>query len=110
MCVFSYLHNKQRLFLQTELTGESFLTETGYVYCVLGFEFFMSHLDEFYFIYVFQQDTQCFMSKFIHNIYLLDMFWTSIVHLQKRFQTVCCKFGMWYFAYYSIRPDVITTA
>ena len=35
------------------------------------------------------------------------MFRTSIVHPQERFQAVCYKFGMWYFAYYSIRPDVM---
>ena len=47
-------------------------------------------------IYVIQQDTQCFMITFIHNIWWLDMFRTSIVHPQERFQAVCCKFGMWH--------------
>ena len=35
------------------------------------------------------------------------MFRTSVVHPQERLQAVCCEFGMWYFAYYSIRPDVM---
>ena len=35
------------------------------------------------------------------------MFRTSMVHPQERFQAVCCRPGMWYFAYYSIRPDVM---
>ena len=47
------------------------------------------------------------MIEFIHNIWWLDMFRTSIVHPQERLQAVCCKFGMWYFAYCSILPDVI---
>ena len=58
-------------------------------------------------LHVIQQDKQCFMIEFIHNIWWLEMFRTSIIHLQERFQAVCCKFGMWYFAYYSIRPDVM---
>jgi hypothetical protein len=45
-CVFSHLHNKQRLFPKTALTVESLLTETASVSCEMGFEFFMSHLDE----------------------------------------------------------------
>ena len=48
------------------------------------------------------------MIKFIHNTWCLDMFRTSMVHPQERFvQAVCCEFGMWYFAYYSIRTDVM---
>ena len=31
-------------------------------------------------IYVIQQDMQCFMVEFIHNIWWLDMFRTSMVH------------------------------
>ena len=58
-------------------------------------------------IYVIQQDTQCFMIEFIHNNWWLDMFRTSVFHPQKCLQAVCCKFGMLYFAYYSIRPDVV---
>ena len=46
-------------------------------------------------ISVIQQDTQCFMIKFIHNTWWLDMFRTSVVHPQGRLQAVCCKFGMW---------------
>ena len=61
-------------------------------------------------IYVIQQDTQCFMIKFIHNIWWLDMFRTSIVHPQERFQAVCCKFGTWQSAYYLTRPDVNAVA
>ena len=30
-----------------------------------------------------------------------------MVHPQERLQAVCCRSGMWYFAYYSIRPDVM---
>ena len=60
-----------------------------------------------YNIYVIQQDTQCFMIEFIHNTWWFDMFRTSMVHPQERLEVVCCKFGMWYFAYYSIRPDVM---
>ena len=58
-------------------------------------------------IYVVQQDTQCFMIEFIHNIWWLDMFRTSMVHPQKRLQAVCYKFGMWQSAYYSARQDVM---
>ena len=61
-------------------------------------------------IYVIQQDTQYLMINFIHNTWWLDMFRTSMVHPQERFQAVCCKFGMWCFAYYSIRPVLPTTA
>ena len=50
-------------------------------------------------IYVVQQDTQCFMIEFIHNTWWLDMFRTSMAHPQERLQAVCCKFGMWQFAY-----------
>ena len=46
-------------------------------------------------LYVNQQDTHCFMIKFIHNTWWLDMFWTSVVHPQYRLQAVCCEFGMW---------------
>jgi hypothetical protein len=49
-CVFSYLHNKQRLFPKTTLTVESLLTETDSVSCEVEFEFFMSHLDEIHFL------------------------------------------------------------
>ena len=42
--VFSYLHNKQRLFLRTALTVESLLTETDSVSCEEGFEYFLSLL------------------------------------------------------------------
>ena len=35
------------------------------------------------------------------------MFRTSIIHPQERFQAVCYKFDMRYFAYYSIGPEVI---
>ena len=48
-----------------------------------------------YNIYVIQQDTQCFMIEFIHNIWWLDMFRTSIVHPQESLQAVCCTFGIW---------------
>ena len=58
-------------------------------------------------IYVVQQDTHCFVIEFIRNIWWLDMFRTSLVHSQERLQAVCCEFGMWYFAYYSIRTDVM---
>ena len=44
-------------------------------------------------IYVNQQDTQCFMIEFIHNTWWLDMFRTSMIHLQERLQAVYCKFG-----------------
>ena len=47
-------------------------------------------------ICVIQPDTQCFMTEFIHNIWWLDMFRISVVHLQERLQAVCCGFGMWY--------------
>ena len=36
-------------------------------------------------IYVTQPDTECFVIKFIHNIWWLDMFRTSMVHPQERF-------------------------
>ena len=58
-------------------------------------------------IYVIQRDTQYFMFKFIHNIQQFNMFRTSMVHPQERFQAVCCKFGMLCVAYYSIRSDVL---
>ena len=48
-----------------------------------------------------------FMVEFIHNIWWLNMFRTPMVHPQERLQAVCCEFGMWYFAYYSIRPGVM---
>ena len=37
------------------------------------------------------------MIEFIHNIWWLEMFRTSKVHLQERFRAVCCEFGMWLF-------------
>jgi hypothetical protein len=43
-------------------------------------------------IYVNQPDTQCFMIEFIHNIWWLDMFRTSVVHPQERLQAVCCRY------------------
>ena len=46
-------------------------------------------------IYVNQPDTQCFMIEFIHNVWWLDMFRTSLIQLQERLQAVCCEFGMW---------------
>ena len=49
-----------------------------------------------HYIYVIQQDIRCFMIKFIHNIWWLDMFRTTIIHLQERLQAVCCKFGMFF--------------
>ena len=58
-------------------------------------------------IYVNQPDTRCFMIEFIHNTWWLDMFRTSVVHPHQRLQAVCCEIGMWWFAYYSIRPDVM---
>ena len=58
-------------------------------------------------IYVIQQDTQCFIIDFIHNTWWLDMFRTSMVHPQEHLKAVCCKFGMWCFAYYSLRPCVM---
>ena len=57
-------------------------------------------------IYVIQQDTRCFMIEFIRNTWWFDMLRTSVVHPQERLQAVGCEFGMWRFAYYSIRPDV----
>jgi len=48
--VFSYLHNKQRLFPKTALTVESLLNETDSVSCKVGFEYFMYHLDELHFL------------------------------------------------------------
>ena len=57
--------------------------------------------------YVNQPDTQRFMIEFIHNTWWFDMFRTSMVHQQERLQAVCCEFGMWCFAYYLIRPDVM---
>ena len=41
-------------------------------------------------ISVMQQDTQYLMINFIHNIQRLNMFRTSIVHLQERSYAVCC--------------------
>ena len=40
------------------------------------------------------QDKQCFMIEFIHNIWWLDMFPTSMVHPQERFQS--CMLQIWY--------------
>ena len=48
-----------------------------------------------YNVFVNQPDTQCFMIEFIHNIWWLDMFRTSMFHPQERLQAVCCEFGMW---------------
>ena len=42
-------------------------------------------------IYVIQQDTQYLMINFIRNIQQLDMFRTSVVHLQERSYAVCCN-------------------
>ena len=42
-------------------------------------------------ICVIQQDTQCFMIEFIHNIWQLNMFRTSMAHPHERFQAVCCN-------------------
>ena len=41
---------------------------------------------------VIQQDTQYLMINLIHNIQQLNMFRTSIVHLQERSYAVCCNF------------------
>ena len=60
-----------------------------------------------YLVYVKQPDIQRFMIEFIHNTWWIDMFRISVVHLQERLQAVCCKFGMWCFAYCSIRPVVM---
>ena len=54
------------------------------------------------YIYVVQQDTQCFMIEFIHNTWWLDMFRTSVVHAQERLQAVCCKSPHTKFATYSL--------
>jgi hypothetical protein len=35
------------------------------------------------------------------------MFRTSMFHPHERLQAVRCKIGMWYFAHYSIGPDVM---
>ena len=40
---------------------------------------------------VIQQDTQYLMINFIHNIWRLDMFRTSTVHLRERSYAVCCN-------------------
>ena len=42
-------------------------------------------------ISVIQQDTQYLMINFIHNIDWLNMFQTSVVHLQERSYAVCCN-------------------
>ena len=42
-------------------------------------------------ISVIQQDTQYLLINFIHNIQSLNMFRTSIVHLQERSYAVCCN-------------------
>ena len=42
-------------------------------------------------IYVIQKDTQYLMINFIHNIQQLNVFRTSIVHLQERSYAVCCN-------------------
>ena len=52
-------------------------------------------------ISVIQQDTQYLMSKFIHNIQQLNMFRTSIVHIQERSFLYA---AVWYV---SIRPVVM---
>jgi hypothetical protein len=58
-------------------------------------------------IYVNQPDTQRFMFEFIYNTWRLNMFRASMVHPQERLQALCCEFGMWFFAYYSRRSDVM---
>ena len=45
-------------------------------------------------IYVIQQDTQCFMIKFIHNTWWLDFFRTSTVHTSGAFSS--CMLQIWY--------------
>ena len=46
-------------------------------------------------IYVNQPEKQCYIIGFIHYIWWLHMFRTSMFHPQDRLQAVCCKFGMW---------------
>ena len=38
-----------------------------------------------------QRDAQYLMINFIHNIQYLNMFRTSVVHLQERSYAVCCN-------------------
>ena len=52
----------------------------------LNFDYFTDFI-----VSVIQQDTQYLMINFIHNIQQLNIFRSSIVHLQERSYTVCCN-------------------
>ena len=59
-------------------------------------------------IYVNQPDTHCFMIEFIHNIWWLDMFQTSMVHPQERLQAVCCEATTTYYLDISSSKQITT--
>ena len=86
----------------------------------------LSDLKVLSYISVIQQDTQYLMINFIHNIQQLNMFRTSIVHLQERsyavrcnlvcLDTSCCYEGearkqfflhQWFFPHAATDPSVL---
>ena len=74
------------------LTGRVLNCATGFMDCSKFNQPLISHGPcTFCNVYVIQQDTQYLMIKFIHNIQQLNMFRTSIVHLQERPYAVRCN-------------------